>query len=533
MHYVIKKLLSFFGLNKSELKVRRMIPRMNYSKYRNQILVEAWLSPSVILGLIAFLPHLSEKYQARPISYYGSVGGLKKSLKENLRNIFSIYYKIGIRGFKLFDFSRKNTIYIELAKKIIADNGSADQFEKVTYRDILVGDVVGDSFLRGNFFPTVDFNHSDFLEKLSNALLYIDLLYEYFDQNPVKAVVIIETTYMLALPGRVALQLGIDTFVITHSSVYRLTKERYIAFHHYHEFHSIFKSLPPEVQKWGISKAREYLPIKLEDAGFGLVSNAHTEYFRQGTSFNLSKPIRLLVTAHDFFDSPHSIGESFFPDYFQWLRCIKDIAMENNYTILLRPHPNARRWNREVLEQLFADLKNVEFIDSSIPNEQLLQMNVSAVLTVYGTVGSEWPLVGVPVINASPNRRHRQIAGNITPSSKKEYLEILNNLNNWSFTEQSEPDGWAKYIFMKDFFLMKSLNTKRFVEAVGVTGLKFDWIVGRKFDWKLAYRVLCYEQYDSEFIRKGFASFLDSGDYFFHRGHLGVANKIEDYENYK
>ena len=81
--------------------------------------------------------------------------------------------------------------------------------------------------------------------------------------------------------------------------------------------------------------------------------------------------------------------------------------------------------------------------------------------------------------------------------------------------------------------MMKSFNTKHFVNAVGAIGLKFDWIVGRKFDWKLAYKVLSYEQYDSELIREGFASFLESGDYFFHRGHLCVANKIEDYTNYK
>ena len=533
MRSLIKSILNFFGLEPTSFKVRKIIPRRDYSKYSNQILVEAWLSPSIILGLITFLPHLAEKYQARPISYYGSVGGLKKSLKENFRNVFSIYFKIGIRGFRLFDFTRKNSTYLELARNIIAENSSADQFEKVMYRDILVGDVVGDSFIRGNFLPTLDFNHLDLLEKLSNALFYIDMLYEYFDKNPVKAVVIIETTYMLALPGRVALQVGIDTFVITHSYVYRLTKERYIAFHHYHEFKSLFRSLPTEVQKYGISKAKEYLPIKLKDAGFGLVPNAHTEYFPQGASFNLSNPIRLLVTAHDFFDSPHSVGDSFFPDYFQWLRCVKDMAQKNHYTLLLRPHPNSRSWNTEVLEQLFADVKNVQLLDSKTTNEQLLQLDISAVLTVYGTVGSEWPLVGVPVINASPNHKHCRIAGNITPSSREEYIEILDNLNNWTFTEQNEPDGWAEYIFMRDFFMMKSFNTKHFVNAVGAIGLKFDWIVGRKFDWKLAYKVLSYEQYDSELIREGFASFLESGDYFFHRGHLGVANKIEDYTNYK
>jgi hypothetical protein len=533
MNFSIKNILNFLGLEITSFKVRKMLPKRDYSKYTNQILVEAWLSPSIILGLITFLPHLAEKYQARPISYYGSVGGLKKSLKEKLRNVFSIYFKIGIRGFKLFDFSQKNTTHLDLARNLIDANCSADQFEKIMYRDILVGDVVGDSFLRGNFMPTLDFNHFDLVEKLSNALFYIDMLYEYFEQNPVKAVVIIETTYMLALPGRVALQIGIDTFVITHCNVYRLTKKKYIAFHHYHEFNSLFRSLPTEVKKFGLSKAKEYLPVKLRNAGFGLVSNAHTEHFRNGVSFKLSKPIRLLVTAHDFFDSPHSVGESFFPDYFQWLKCIRDIALRNNYTLLLRPHPNARNWNKEVLEQLFAGVKNVEFIDSKISNEQLLQMGISAVLTVYGTVGSEWPLVGVPVINASPNHRHSRIAGNVTPTSRGEYLDILNNLNNWTFTEQNNPDGWAEYIFMRDFYMMKSFNTRYFAEAVGAIGLKFDWIVGRQFDWKLAYKVLCYEQYDSELIEKGFASFLESGDYFFHRGHIGVANKIEDYENYK
>ena len=80
---------------------------------------------------------------------------------------------------------------------------------------------------------------------------------------------------------------------------------------------------------------------------------------------------------------------------------------------------------------------------------------------------------------------------------------------------------------------MKSFNTKYLVEAVGANGLKFDWITSMRFDWNLAYKILRCEQYNSEFIRKGFASFLESGDYWLHRGHLGVANKIEDYKDYK
>lgn len=122
---------------------------------------------------------------------------------------------------------------------------------------------------------------------------------------------------------------------------------------------------------------------------------------------------------------------------------------KNNYTLLLRPHPNSRKWNTEVLRQLFADVKNVQLIDSKTTNEQLLKLDISAVLTVYGTVGSERPLVGVPVINASTNHKHCRIAENLPLHQEKSISRFWTTLTTGHLL--SKMNQMAEYISKREF----------------------------------------------------------------------------------
>jgi hypothetical protein len=529
----LRGFINFFGLETELRKAKRVTQKRKYRKYSNQILVEAWMNPSICLGLSTFLPILTARLKAEPISYYGTYGGIGTKLKESLRLKFSFYGHIGIRKFKLFSFSKNNDKYQKLAKSLIELNSDPVQFERIAYRDILIGDTVYDSFLRGLNLPTIDLNHPNLIEKLANALLYVDSLYTYFENNSVKAVCIIETTYMLALPGRVATKFGIDVFIITHSRVYRLNSEEYIGFHEFRKYKGIFEILPNHVKNWGMEQAKISLKSKMEKAGFKLNADVSFSHFQKGKHFQIRKPVKLLVSAHDFFDSPHRVGYAFFSDFYLWLSFLKEVALKEDYEWVIRPHPNARKWNSEVLADIFAGVPCVTILSSKIPNSDLLKMDFSAVLTVFGTVGSEWPLYGVPVINASSDHKHVNIPGNITPATKDEYVSVMHNLATSHFMEHSTEDSWCSYIFMKDIFMQNSFNTPFFKNLVNDMNLDLDWIQRRGFDWDIAYRILSEKQYQPTLISNAFDTFLDSKEYFLNRTHFNLAKEISDYKSFQ
>lgn len=532
MNVLLQRFASFFGLDADLRRVKKLVLKRRYKKYNNKILVEAWMNPSVSLGLERFLPPLIDQLRAEPISFYGTYGGLAIRLKEALRLRFSFYGHIGIRKFKLFSFSRKPDRYKQLAEVLISQNRSPEQFERLKYRNVLVGDTVYDSFLRGNNLPTIDFDHPNLLEKLSNALYYIDLLYDYFLVEEVKAVCMIETTYMLALPGRVAFEFNIDVFIIAHSRVFRLSKNAYIGFHEFLEFKSVFDSLPQTIKTWGEERAKLAMPSILARARFELNDKVSLHHFPQGHSYQLRKPLKLLISAHDFFDSPHRVGFAFFSDFYNWLSFLNSVALETNYKLYVRTHPNSRPWNQEVLNSIFERTPSVTLLSPRIRNAELVEMDFSAVLTVFGTVGSEWPLYGVPVINASSRHKHMNISGNITPKSKEDYVQLLYSLDSSTFYEENSQDSWSQYIFMRDFFMQKSLNTRFFEEIAYEREIDLERL-RRGFDWGFAHRILLSEQYPRDMIEKGFEKFIESNDYCLNRLHLNSADRIDDYKFFR
>jgi hypothetical protein len=311
-----------------------------------------------------------------------------------------------------------------------------------------------------------------------------------------------------------------------------LTKNEYIAFHDFKKYQQLFDSLPEEIKIWGREKAKLTLPSLLKEASFNSNSQLSFSHFAQGRLYHLKQPLKLLVSAHDFFDSPHRVGFAFYPDFYTWLEFLRTVATQREYQWFIRPHPNARKWNTEVLTELFKDIPSVTLLSPRLKNSELLKMDFSAVLTVFGTVGCEWPLFGVPVINACSNHKHKYIFGNITPSSKDEYENLLFNLNSMEFYEVNSKESLIEYLFMRDFYMPNSFTTRCFKDVIDGLGLNFERAKKRGFGWEVAHKILLEEQYSEEILKSGFHEFIKSEDYFLNRTHLGLQSRIVDFEHF-
>lgn len=117
-----------------------------------------------------------------------------------------------------------------------------------------------------------------------------------------------------------------------------------------------------------------------------------------------SKPATACIFAHVAVDAVHNGEWSLFPDYFTWLTETLKIAGTCQETRwILKPHPNEAFYDKEIgYKELLNDLgvgKNIIMYPRDASNWNLVGL-VDAVITVRGSVGLEFPCVGVPAIIA-------------------------------------------------------------------------------------------------------------------------------------
>ena len=93
-------------------------------------------------------------------------------------------------------------------------------------------------------------------------------------------------------------------------------------------------------------------------------------------------------------------------------------------------------------------------------NEIISKYNILCALTVYGTVGHEYPLFNIPVINASKNVPHKSFNFNINPKTIKDLktniikIGKINNKKNKN--DNKEILEYYYMRFLSDYHVMRN-----------------------------------------------------------------------------
>ena len=139
---------------------------------------------------------------------------------------------------------------------------------------------------------------------------------------------------------------------------------------------------------------------------------------------------------HIFDDATFFYGTSLFSSYESWLRhTLLEAKKNEKINWIVKIHPaNMLRTNFSLEEKLINEMfkkipKNIRIVKpDSVINTFSFFQNIDFALTVRGTVGCELACYGVPVITAGTGRYSHQ-GFTVDPKSKKEFLNILSNLN--------------------------------------------------------------------------------------------------------
>jgi hypothetical protein len=146
------------------------------------------------------------------------------------------------------------------------------------------------------------------------------------------------------------------------------------------------------------------------------------------TILEKNNKIKVLVAAHQFNDAVHAYGNFFFSDFYEWMDFLGKCTYKTNYDWYIKFHPAEFESNLKHINYFKEKYPSFKVLPADVTNTDLIKEKINVVLTVYGSIGYEYPLFNIPVINATNNGAHKSFNFNIYPRNIKHYRSILLNL---------------------------------------------------------------------------------------------------------
>ena len=430
--------LAFFTDKRTKLFVDFCILRWKNSDInsrKSEVLVELYPLDQTVLAFSYCANILAEKHQSKIVSF---------SLSERNAKLFMWRYRRFIKIYQ--SFNARTHINTNLS------NANLDKETSVIFRGIvnkiktksellgveINGDIIGneiyEAYLIEKRKPTIDIHSDDFRQFLHKCIKTYLFWHSYFNSHKVTAVILSHGIYRYGIIKTIANKKGVPVYLPTVRSLYCLKSSNDWAIPKYESYPELFKGLPQETRSKGVAWAKNRLELRLSgvvgvDMSYSTQSAFRRELFTSRV-LRESGRIKVLIATHCFFDNPNAYGGNIFPDFYEWINFLGEMSEITDYDWYLKTHPDVLPGNDKVLNDLLKKYKNIISLHPSTSHLQLAEEGVSFVLTVYGSVGHECPLLGQAVINAGEKNPHIGYDFNIHIKTVEEYRSCLINLKN-------------------------------------------------------------------------------------------------------
>ncbi len=387
---------------------------------------------------------------------------------------FLSYRGMGVRSFiKPRKSASERRLFAHRAAIILGDIRSKGDLEDLVVDGTHVGDLLYGAYLSTFQQPTVRLGDSRLVALLAAFLELLDFWKRYFEQHDVRAVITSHLVYEMAIPIRVALGRSVDCFHLADSgsSLTRVTSEHP---HHGIElacFHEKFLGLSEDQQRAALEMASKRLEARF--SGFGdsdLNSAASAAYSTVNRNtgresvFDPKDKFRVLIAGHLFWDSPHFLGKAIFPDFYEWLTFLGNFSRDSSFSWYLKPHPDGEGKEGWIYDEFLSEFPHIRLVSHDISHHQILAEGVDVVLTVHGTIAFEYPLHGVPVINASAANPHAAYQFSATPLDEEGYAAALAAVSEMDRAVKKEEV--LEYYFMKNIFYSPNIFFRDFSTSI-------------------------------------------------------------------
>lgn len=398
-----------------------------------EILVELYAVTQTVISFSYFANILARRHGARIKSFSSSRRNpLLYTLKH--RDLYSVYKSFNVSG-----HVNTSPIRPEIAQQAEREfrrirPALRDKWDvfRIEIDGCTIGCDIYESFLMEYRKPTVDPGSREFETHLRSCLEFYHFWNAHLEAHPVKAVILSHGLYKYGILKRLSIRRKIPVYLPTVRSMQYLSAMEELGNPKFEAYPEHFRALPREVQERGIAWAKAQLDRRMAgEVGVDMHYSTKSAYSMEKKAERVLKDtpkLKVLIATHCFFDNPQAYGQILFPDFYEWLEYLGKISGETDYEWYLKTHPDVLPGNHEILNGILSRYPRIQIVPESTPHHQLCEEGVSVVLTVYGSIGHEYPLLGKHVVNAGPNP-HIAYGFNYHPRTLEEYRSLLLNLD--------------------------------------------------------------------------------------------------------
>jgi hypothetical protein len=518
----------FLGLERSVRKFKSIARKNRRQKRKTKFVILAEHRRFFIdyISLLSFLPAAIDHYDANLFVYEIAIKNKIQQLKKRIMNNFSVLKSIAHCKF-IFIISEKtlNFKHQEIVNDLFSNNVSKQSFENFYYRNILIGDLIYDFYLRKFKVVTLDLNDINLKSIVFEYLQYVDEFIKFFDKNEVKAVIASHSTYGYGIPLRVAALYQVDAFVVMDIlTPIRVTPSE--LFPHTQNFRALrakFELLTLKSQEKAKEYAKERINLRLLGERVDLRlspsiidwNSIEFQEIKLLSDNNNKYKYVCLIALHDFVDAVHRYGNNFYPDFWEWIVGIGMLTRNMPVKFLLKPHPNAQFNPYKQLNEICEIYPQFQIISGSVNNLELINMGVTHCMTVHGHIASEMASLGVVTINAGKVNPHMDYSFSFTPKTLNDFQWAVQNME----LVNSQIDQSEIYEF---YFSHHILNLVSWV-IPNVTKLWEEFGTARIVDNKsiLNYYLTSDNKFNIICLENAAKKFISSNDLIMERKHFG------------
>ena len=348
---------------------------------------------------------------------------------------------------------------------------SWEDWKKIHIYNIHFGTTIIRHFLRV-YIPTFDLREKKMYDFLKLAVRTIVFWYHYINANNFKVVLLGDGTNWDGYIRDIAIDKGIPAYALSY--VVRKLNYDFAMGEPYLYFDKMWGQLSQEEQNYGIQWAKEKINRRLEGDVSEVDPSSKNKYsfnvpMKESRVLDENDKLKIVIFPHIFEEDSYYIGEQIFDDnYFSWLCHLGELSEKTpSYDWYLKIHPCASRRDYIIYDMIVRKYPKIKCIKTEISPFQLKKEGVKFALTVCGTIGQEYPAIGIQVINAGLNP---YICFSFThnPRSKKEFDDMIMNLDKLDEPGNIE-ELYKFYAINHLFYNWKVVDFKSFFDAEELT----------------------------------------------------------------
>ena len=394
-------------------------------------IVRWWFDAGITVSFAYIGNYLAQRHNAEIYCYPRRMRVNERHLMGKFRTVRDIYSSFNVRGF--FNHAILNRQQREKAKAIFDQLWSSVNDWKDLRSFELNGINFGTDIIRHycrNWPPFVNMKSSPGIDKfvfvnIKHLVYWLD----YFEQHgDIKAVCLYDGVCREGFLRDIAVAKGIPAYAIVYGNLASKLDMGYPNHNEFGYYKTFFEQLSLKEQEIGLEWAKRSLEARLEGNTKDITYMSKSIYSVEigDRVLEQNDKLKVIIVPHTLSDDVHC-GWSVFGSMIEWMIHLGELSNRFDYDWYLKIHPNAGEQDVSCFSEFVKHYPKIKLIKAWTSPKQLKAEGVKFAFTIYGTVGHEYPALGMQVINAG-NNPHVAFDFCYNPKTPEEFDDIVSRL---------------------------------------------------------------------------------------------------------